>query len=195
MYYSISVCRYAPRVSNQVTLRPSFSSAAAVISIISVVSVGDAFSYLFIISCCLVPSDHAWPFMSPLYLSFRNISDATASCSCLFVSLVASTITNVFRKCSCVSFFVNSPSPCSLNLFIPVLGYYSSIMVWIICKYCSSSVKFSITSVVLILIYPLSWVLPSSVRINISTFFPFLFWYPLAFPSTFLLLLYSSIVY
>ena len=124
--------------------RPSCPSTAAVMNTNYVENAGKATSSFFIVSRCFLPSSHVRPFMSPLRFSFRNISYATASALCLLVSLVVSTGAKDYRKCSCVSSFLTSAPPCSLDLLIPVFSAYFVMIMWSILFSLSYSVIFGI---------------------------------------------------
>ena len=101
----VSVCRYAPGMSNLATSRFSRASMAAEISTAYVDAVGDATSSFLMYDCCLLSLSHACPFISSLILS-KKMMDALDDASFSFVSLPGSISMKSVVSCSWVSYFV-----------------------------------------------------------------------------------------
>ena len=118
---SVSMWIYAPGISNVATSRPSCASTDLVMNTDSVATVGEATSYLFIVSICFIKSAHAHTFMYLLRFYFRNIINATTSALWFFVSFAVSTEAKVYMKFICVSYFMTYSLPHSLNFIKPVL--------------------------------------------------------------------------
>ena len=106
---------YSPGISNVSMSRPSCASTSVVMNTESAIDIGEAVSSCFIVPRYFLPYAHARLFMLNFHFSFRKVIDTTTSALYLFVSLVASTGTKVYRRFSCVIYFVTDASPCFLK--------------------------------------------------------------------------------
>ena len=126
---SVSVCRNSPGMSNIVTALSSYASMRDVRNTNSVHAVGDvAYSFLMYIQC-LLPFEHALPFMSPFLFYFKNVNETITFCLVSLVILLGSWGMKVCILCSFESSFLTAFYPLSPSSFVPLLMLYCVIMI------------------------------------------------------------------
>ena len=169
MSLSVCVCIYADGVSNVSMSRPPCASTAAVMNTNSVSTVGEAASYLLILSYFFLPTTHARRFMSPFRFDFRTlVLPLPLIIFCLFGCIHWG---KVSRNCSFISYFIAAAYPFSLEFLNPVFISYCVMITWSMLQSRFSLIIFSVALFLFRLLCPLLLVLPYRLGINLFTCF------------------------